>query len=91
MLTVGNFLAGDAQLDAGNGLAARVGDGRIALPAKLRAFASRQPAAGTLDGILDTGVNLILYGTVTGPTTGHADLLWKEPLSYLNPETSREG
>jgi hypothetical protein len=41
----------------------------------MQAYTTWQFAAGTLNGILNRGINLILYRPVTAPASGHDSLL----------------
>lgn len=68
-------LAVNAQLHAGNGFAPRLGNRRVALFAKFRRVASVQTASGTLYGVFNACVNLILYGAVARPAACHCQHL----------------
>src|SRR3990167_4307135 len=57
-------LAGHAQAHAGDGFAPRLGDGGVTFFAMAQAFATRQLAAGALDGVLNAAVDLLLYRAV---------------------------
>ncbi len=70
-LAVLGFLAGNAQAHAGDGLAPRLGNLRVALFAALEAGALGQLVAHALDAVLDGGIDLVLHGAVAGPTRGH--------------------
>jgi hypothetical protein len=68
-------LAADAQANSGNCLAASFRNSSLALLTVGEALALRQPASGQFDGVLYTGVYLILYASVTSPTNSHNQLL----------------
>jgi hypothetical protein len=70
-----HLLACHAKTHTGNRLAPGLGNRLSALFAFTQTFAAWQLAAGMLDGVLDGGVNLILYGPVFGKATGHDYLL----------------
>ncbi|CAE6946848.1 protein of unknown function [Pseudomonas marincola] len=64
-----------AQAHPADGFAPRLRDGRITLLAMRQALPCVQLAAGTLNRIVDAAVDLLLYRTITCPTTGHDRLL----------------
>jgi len=65
------FLAAHAQAHTGHGLAPRLGNGRLAVFAVGQPGAVAQLCAGPLDGVIDSGVDLILDGAVACPTCRH--------------------
>src|SRR4051812_30127166 len=66
-----HFLAGDAQPHARQRRAARLGNLRAAFLAMFEAWPRRQIAAGALDGVLDAGLDLLLYRAFMCPARGH--------------------
>jgi hypothetical protein len=68
-------LTANTQSHAGNRLTTGFRNGHITLFAVHQAFTTWQFTTGTLDGILNGGINLILYCPVTAPATGHVYLL----------------
>jgi hypothetical protein len=77
------LLTVDAQSYAWNGLSTRLRNGRIALLAVLQTFAARQPGAGTGDGIIDAGIDLILHCTIAAPASGHTHLVSTRSVAYF--------
>jgi hypothetical protein len=75
LLGILRLLAGHAKTHAGNRPTPGLGDRRPAFFAFTQTFAAWQLSAGTLNSVLDGGVDLILYGPVFGKTTGHDNLL----------------
>src|SRR3954466_1287336 len=70
-LLVRGFLASEAQSHARNGLAPRLRDLRSALGAGFQRRPARQLALGTLDRVLDGGIDLILHRPFFRPARGH--------------------
>jgi hypothetical protein len=68
-------LTGNTQSHAGNRQTAGFWNGRITLFATHQALTTWQFTTRTLDGILNGGIDLILYCPVTAPATGHVYLL----------------
>ena len=65
-------LTGYAKTYARDRLAARLGNGLFADLAMAQALAAGQAAAGSRDLVGNASVDLLLYGPVTGPASGHA-------------------
>jgi hypothetical protein len=84
LLLIAGFLAGDAQADARQRLAPRLWNGLVAFFASRQTWPLRKLAPGTLDSILDGGIDLILHGAIAGPTCGHRTLLHK-PQTFRDP------
>ena len=72
---IGDFLAGHAQPHARDRLAARCGNLRAALGARLERRPGRQPTLGALDRILHGRVDLILDRAFFRPTGCHGYLV----------------
>src|SRR5690606_27261898 len=71
LLPVGRFLARHAEAHAGQRLAPRLRDRRVALLAVAQARTLRQAAARTLDRVLDGRVDLFLNRVVASPSGCH--------------------
>ncbi len=82
-------LAVNTQLHAGDGFATRLRNRRIALFAKLRRVAGVQTASGTLYGVFNACVNLILYGAVARPAACHCEHLNVVSFTSMIPVTAR--
>jgi len=71
LFVVVHFLARDAQTHARHGLAARLGDGIVALLASREAGTLRQLAAHPLNAVFDRRVDLVLHGAIPCPAGCH--------------------
>jgi len=64
-------LALDAQAHAGNSLTSRLGKALATLFTVFQTFTVRQLTTGTIDRVLDGGINLFLYCAVFRKPTSH--------------------
>jgi hypothetical protein len=85
-LFVFGFLTGDAQAHTGNGFATRLGNLGATLLAMSQPRTAGQLLFCTLDRVLNGCVDLILHGSIAGPTRRH--LIAPEPTYQGNAPVS---
>lgn len=76
LFSVNRFLTGHTESDAWNCFSPSLGDCHCALVAVGGALSLWQIAASAADFVFETGINLLLNGSILRKSTGHTNFPW---------------